>query len=322
MPNQVVYADTFFRSSLARDRILEEGSTMAAKVETRTVPASDGRDLCVETAGVDSGTPVLVQHGAPGSRLLYGPWIADAERQGIRLISYDRPGYGGSSPAPGHRVADGAADVRVIAEALGVDQMAVWGYSGGGPYALACAALLPDLVVAVATVGSLAPYGAPGFDYFAGMGDLNIEDTRLYFSDPDAARKQTREARDQMLEATPEQGTEGLATLLSPVDAAQLTGEFAEWLRGSTHEGLAPGDQGWWDDGAAHLAPWGFELETISVSVKVWHGRHDRFVPFQHGQWLAEHVPGAESVLSDDDGHLTLLAGKVGDVHTWLLDHF
>lgn len=265
---------------------------------------------------------MLVQGGSPSSRHLYGPWIADADRQGIRLISYDRPGYGGSSPAPDHSVADGAADVRAIAEALGVDQMAVWGYSGGGPYALACAALLPDLVVAVATIGSIAPYGAPGLDYFAGMGELNVEETRLYFSDPDAARKSSREARDQMLEATPQQDTEILRTLLSPVDAAELTGEFADWLRRSTHDGLAPGDQGWWDDGVAHLSPWGFDLGTIRVPVKVWHGRHDRFVPFQHGQWLSEHVYGAESELSDDDGHLTLLAAKVGDVHTWLLDHF
>ncbi|HUY24460.1 MAG TPA: alpha/beta fold hydrolase, partial [Candidatus Saccharimonadales bacterium] len=227
---------------------------MAANVETKTVPASDGRDLCIETAGVESGKTVLVQGGSPSSRHLYGPWIADADRQGIRLISYDRPGYGHSSPAPAHTVADAAADVRSIAKALGVDQLAVWGYSGGGPYALACAALLPDLVVAAATVGSIAPYGAPGLDYFTGMGDLNVEEISRYFSDPVAARKRGREARDQMLEATAEQEAEILRTLLSAVDAAQLSGEFGEWLRRSTHDGLAPGDQGWWDDGVAHLS--------------------------------------------------------------------
>jgi pimeloyl-ACP methyl ester carboxylesterase len=301
---------------------LEEESILAANVETRTIPASDGRELCVEIAGVVSGKTLLVQGGSPNSRHLYGPWIADAERHGIRLISYDRPGYGGSTPAPSHSVADGAADVRAIAEAFGVDRMAVWGYSGGGPYALACAALLADLVVAVATVGSIAPYEAPGLDYFAGMGDLNVDDIRLYLSDPEASRKQSREARVQMLEATQEQVTEMMRTLLSPVDAAELTGEFAEWLRRSAHDGLAPGDQGWWDDQVAHLSHWGFDLDTTSVPVKVWHGRHDQFVPFQHGQWLAEHVPGAESELSDDDGHLTLLATKVGDVHNWLLDRF
>ena len=308
-------------SSLARDRMLEEDSTIAANVETTTVVGSNGRELRLEITGIPSGKPVLVHGGTPNSRHLYGPWVADACRQDIRLISYDRPGYGGSTANPGHTVSDCVEDVEAITKKLGIDRLAVWGYSGGGPYALACASLLPDLVVAVATVGSVAPYGAPGLDYFAGMGDLNVEGTMLYFSDPDAARTKSREDRDEMLKATPEQVMEILSTLLSPVDAAELTGEFAEWLRRSTHDGLAPGDQGWWDDGVAHLSPWGFNLGTISVPVKVWHGRHDRFVPFQHGQWLAEHVSGAESELSDDDGHLTLLATKVGDVHTWLLDY-
>jgi pimeloyl-ACP methyl ester carboxylesterase len=113
-----------------------------------------------------------------------------------------------------------------------------------------------------------------------------------------------------------------LKTLLSPEDAAVLTAEVAKHLDRQAHDGLAPGDQGWWDDGVAHMSPWGFDLKSIRVPVKVWHGRKDRFVPFQHGQWLAEHIPGAESELSDDDGHLTLIFGKFGDVHEWLVRHF
>ena len=123
------------------------------------------------------------------SRHLYGEWIADAEKKGIRLICYDRPGYGGSTAYPGYTVASGAQDVRAIAEALGHDRLGIWGISGGGPYALACAALLPDLAVAVAAVASLAPYGIEGFDYFAGMGESNVEDFKLFFSDPEASRR-------------------------------------------------------------------------------------------------------------------------------------
>lgn len=130
---------------------------MSMAVETTTVRAPDGRELRVEAAGLNSGKPVLVHGGTPNSRQLYGPWVADATRQGFRLISYDRPGYGGSTPVPGHTVADPVVDVQAIREALGIDRLAVWGYSGGGPYALACAGLLPDLVVAVATVGLVAP---------------------------------------------------------------------------------------------------------------------------------------------------------------------
>jgi len=258
----------------------------------------------------------------PGSSLLFGPWLEDAAARGIRLVSYDRPGYGESSPHPGHSVADCAADVEAIAAALDVDRIAVWGTSGGGPYALACAAMLPELVVATALLASVAPWDAPGLDFFAGMGQDNIDDIKLYFADPGAARKKSVQDRDDVLATTAEQLVDALASLLSEPDAAVLTGEFAEWLLRAEQAGLAPGDQGWWDDGAAELSPWGFDPESTRVPVKVWHGRQDRFVPFVHGQWLADHIPGAESELNDTDGHLTLVLERIGDVHEWLANHF
>ena len=116
----------------------------------RTVQTSDGRVLAVEEAGDPAGRPVLVQRGTPGSRLLYGPHALDAAERGLRLIRYDRPGYGGSSPQPGRTVADCVADVRAICADLGIERLAMWGASGGGPHVLACAALLPDLVAAAA----------------------------------------------------------------------------------------------------------------------------------------------------------------------------
>ena len=111
-----------------------------------------------------------------------------------------------------------------------------------------------------------------------------------------------------------------MASLLSPIDAAALTHELAAFLVASFKLGLEPGDQGWWDDGASHLAPWGFELEAIRVPVQLWHGVHDQFVPFQHGQWLAEHIPGVHAHLTETDGHLTLF-NRVPEVHEWLLTH-
>jgi pimeloyl-ACP methyl ester carboxylesterase len=294
---------------------------VSSGVETRTVPAGRGRELCVEMAGEPDGKPVLIHPGEPMSRRLYGGWIADAEKKGIRLISYDRPGYGGSTAHPGYTVASGADDVRAIAEALGYDRIAIWGISGGGPYALACAALLPDVAVAVGAVASLAPYGIEGFDYFAGMGESNVESFKLYFSDPEASRLDLREGRQEILAATPEQFAEQLESLLSPADAEVLTGDLAEWLTETHKIALSPGDQGWWDDGAAHLSSWGFDLRDIRVPVKIWHGRQDRFVPVQHGQWLAASVPGAEADISDRDGHLTMI-GRAGEFHDWLLQHF
>ena len=293
---------------------------MSSAVGTRTISVGQGRDVCLEMAGDPRGNPILVHNGTPNSRHLYGRWIADAAEKGIHLISYDRPGYGGSTADPGHTVASGAQDVRAIAEALGLDRLGIWGISGGGPYALGCAALLPDMAVAVAVVASPAPHGKEGFDYFAGMGELNAEDARLFFSDPEAARRKAHQDWEEFVAATPEQLAEGIKSLLSPVDAQALTGELARWLADSAHDGLAAGDQGWWDDGVSHLTGWGFDLQDIQVPVKIWHGRQDRFVPVQHGQWLAANVPGAAADISDD-GHLSLIA-RIGEIHDWLLQYF
>jgi pimeloyl-ACP methyl ester carboxylesterase len=293
---------------------------VSTEVETVTIPVGHGREICVEMAGDPGGTPILVHYGSPNSRHLYRPWVADAAAKGVRLLCYDRPGYGGSTADPGRSVASGAADVRAIAEALGHDRLRIWGISGGGPYALACAALLPDITVAVSSVASLAPYDAAGLDYFAGMGELNAEDIKLFFSDPAAARRSHHENWEEARAATPEQLAEIMTSVLSPVDAAALTGELAEWMASSTRDGLAAGDQGWWDDGVAELTSWGFDLRDIGVPVKIWHGRQDRMVPVQHGEWLAANVPGAEADISDRDGHVTMI-GRIGEIHDWLLGH-
>lgn len=98
--------------------------------------------------------------------------------------------------------------------------------------------------------------------------------------------------------------------------------ELAEHLVLSTRDGLAPGDDGWWDDSWAMIQPWGFRVEDIRLPLMLWHGRQDQFVPFQHGQWLAARIPGIEAHLSDEDGHLTLIQRRIPEVHEWLLKHF
>jgi pimeloyl-ACP methyl ester carboxylesterase len=292
---------------------------MSAMAEHQVV-TGDGRTLQVLERGDPNGHPVLVHNGTPNSRLMFDPDVARAERQGIRLISYDRPGYGGSTRHPGRTVADCAADVRAIATALGIDQLAVWGISGGGPHAIACAALLPDLVPAVGVLASGAPWEAEGLDYFAGMGELNADDIRLMLEDPAAARAKCESDRMDLLEVTPSGLLEVLKTLLAPVDAQELNGELAQYMIDSGRSGLAPGADGWWDDELAFLAPWGFELESIRTPVLLLHGRYDRFVPFAHGEWLARHIPGVQAELSEDDGHLTLTRRHLDQVHAWLLE--
>lgn len=284
------------------------------------VKTPDGRVLQVLERGIPDGRPVLVHNGTPNSRLLFDPTVEDAERQGIRLISYDRPGYGGSSRQAGRTVADCANDVRAIAAALGLDRLAVWGISGGGPHALACAALLPDLVPAVGVLASIAPWEAEGLDYFADMGEMNVEDMQLLLNDPAAAREKCERERLEMLPMGPEQLHEYLKTLLSPADAAVLTGAFAEFLVDATRSGMATTSDGWWDDDVAFMEPWGFDFDSIKTPVLLRHGRQDRFVPYGHGEWLARHIPGVQAELTEDDGHLTQLVRHIDHVHEWLLE--
>jgi pimeloyl-ACP methyl ester carboxylesterase len=286
----------------------------------QTVIGSGGRALRVAEYGDLNGHPVLVHHGTPASRLLSDSDVDKAQGQGIRLISYDRPGYGGSDRQPGRAVADCAADVQTIAEALGIDRLAVWGISGGGPHAIACAALLPDLVPAVAVLASPAPWGAEGLDYFAGMGELNVDDTLLQLQDKPAARAKVDAEREEMLHTDPAQFADMMRTLLGPADDAVFTGELAEFMVTTTRVALAPGADGWWDDGEAELVSWGFELDVIRTPVLLWHGRQDKFVPIAHGQWLADHIPGVEAHLSDDDGHLTLTENHLEEIHAWLVE--
>jgi pimeloyl-ACP methyl ester carboxylesterase len=276
----------------------------------------------VQEGGRRDGYPVLVHAGSPSSRQMYGPHLRDALRRGIRLFSYDRPGYGGSDAQPGRLVADCAADVTAIVDALGIERFAVWGISAGGAHALACASLLSDRVVATASLASPAPYDAPGLDHFAGMGDDNVEGARLMLTDPIAARAKFAEQREALLASTAADLLATYPTLLSPPDAASLTGELAEYYARRDKDSLAPGIEGWWDDSWALMQPWGFALEGIRGRIVLWHGRQDRFVPFQHGEWLAERIAAAHLHLTDEDGHLTLFEHRVPAVHDWLLDQF
>jgi pimeloyl-ACP methyl ester carboxylesterase len=291
-------------------------------VSDRLIRTADGRSLMVQEGGDPAGRAVMVHLGTPSSRILFRPHLRDAADRGIRLIAYDRPGYGGSSPHPGRSVADCATDVRAIVDALGIERFAVWGISGGGPHALACASVLSDRVVAAATLASPAPFDADDLDWFAGAGQENIDDDRLTLSDPAAARAKMEDDRRGLLEATAAELVANHDTLFSPVDAAALTPELVEYFISRWQDGLTPGIEGWWDDSIAHLKPWGFSPEAIRAPILVCHGRQDRMVPFQHGQWLASHLPDAHARLSDADGHLTLLQHRVPAVHAWLLEHF
>jgi pimeloyl-ACP methyl ester carboxylesterase len=283
---------------------------------------ADGRALTVRDGGDPDGVPVLCFSGTPGSSLLYEPHVRDAEEKGIRLFSYDRPGYGGSTRNKGRNVADCAGDVTAVCDALGVDRFCVWGISGGGPHALATAALLPDRVAAAAALAPVAPFDAEGLDFYAGMGEQNIEEIGAVLEGEEAHLAVLERDRAQLLAASPEQLVEVLKTLLGPADLKVLTGRIAAFLLESARAGIEQGLDGWFDDDVAFTRPWGFDLASIRVPVLHWQGEQDKFVPLGHGVWLSKHIPGVESHLSPEDGHITLTERRMPEVHAWLLERF
>jgi pimeloyl-ACP methyl ester carboxylesterase len=288
----------------------------------RTVSTPDGRELRILEAGDPTGPVVIVHHGSPGSRVLYRPWAEDAAERGLRLIGFDRPGYGGSTAHPGRRIADAAGDVEAIVDALGIDAFLAWGISGGGPHALACGALLGDRVKAVATLASFAPYAAEGLDWFAGMGSYNVEEFGLALEGRKALRPLVTRNVGELLQPEQAASVEALGSILSPVDAAVVTGDAADFFYGAgLRVGIEAAVEGLIDDDLAFVQPWGFDVRQIQAPVLVWHGAQDWMIPFAHGEWLASKLPTAEARLIPEEGHLTLAVRRVGETHAWLLSH-
>ena len=288
----------------------------------RSVKTPDGRTLTVREGGDPDGVPVLAQNGTPGSSLLHEAHLRDAEEKGIRLFSYDRPGYGGSSRHEGRSVADCASDIAAVCDALGVDRLCTWGISGGGPHALAAAALLPDRIAAAAVLAPAAPFDAEGLDFYEGMGESNIEDFKSVLAGADEHLAAVERNRAQVLAATPEELVDVWSTILGPADVAVLDGEVAAFILDTIRAGIESSWTGWFDDEEAFMRPWGFELSSIRVPVLHWQGEQDKMVPFGHGVWLSKHIPDVESHLTAEDGHLTLYERRLPEVHAWLLERY
>jgi pimeloyl-ACP methyl ester carboxylesterase len=272
------------------------------------------RLLEVEVSGPDDGRAVVFHSGTPGSGTLFDATVEAGASRGLRHIAYSRPGYAGSDRHAGRSVADCAADVVAIVDALGVREFFTVGASGGGPHALACAALLGERVLGVATIGGVAPFDAPGLDWVAGMGQENLDEFAAAQAGTEELRAYLERERGEILEASGADIHATLDSLLSDVDRRALSGAYAEHLALSMRTGLAPGVWGWLDDDIAALHDWGFDLRAIERPVTIWQGRQDLFVPFAHGQWLVDNVPRAQPRLLDDHGHLSIALDRYGDV--------
>jgi pimeloyl-ACP methyl ester carboxylesterase len=273
-----------------------------------------GRRLDVELSGPDEGRPLIFHNGTPSAGGMFAPLVAHGAERGVRHIAYSRPGYCDSERDAGRTVADCARDVAAIADGLGIERFLTVGVSGGGPHALACAALLPERTMAAATLAGVAPVNAQGLDWLAGMGEENVEEFGAASAGEEQLSSYLQAERAAMLQSSAANLHAALGDLLSDVDREVLSGEFAEYLATSVKAALEHGIAGWLDDDLAFFADWGFDLGAIAVPVTIWQGEQDRFVPSAHGRWLAEHVQGAKARLLAEHGHLSLTVGSYGRV--------
>jgi pimeloyl-ACP methyl ester carboxylesterase len=258
----------------------------------RDVSTPDGRVVHAYDTE-DPGVPVFWHHGTPNIGAPPVPLFADARRLGLRWVSYDRPGYGGSPARPGRDIGSAAADVTAVADALGLDRFAVVGHSGGGPHALACAVLLDDRVLAAVSLAGLAPYNADGLDWYAGMA-----------ASGQGALQAAAMGRDEKI------AYEETAAPYDPEftdrDQATLAGEWG-WLGTVVNAAMAGGPDGAIDDDVAYVNPWGFDVTEAGRPILLAHGGRDRVVPSSHTEWLARRCRPAELLLSTQDGHISIL---------------
>ena len=269
----------------------------------------DGRRLDIRVSG-PAGVPLVFHHGTPGAATPVRAIEQAAHARGLRLVTASRPGYGDSSRQPGRTVADAADDTAAVLAAIGAERCLVAGWSGGGPHALACGARL-GAAAAVLVIAGVAPYGAAGLDWMAGMGTDNITEFSAALEGEGELRAYLQREGAPLANISADDIVSSLDTLLPDVDRAVLTGEFGEDLAAGFREAVRVGVDGWLDDDLAFARPWGFSLDEISVPVMIWQGSADLMVPFAHGQWLASRLPGASVHLEEGEGHLSVGLGAL-----------
>lgn len=269
-----------------------------------------GRRLGFAEFGPAGGRPLLWFHGTPGARRQIAPQARElAHERDVRIVSVERPGVGESTPHAYEALVDFADDIERLCDALGIARFGIAGLSGGGPYALACAHELPARVVAVAVLGGVAP--AVGPDAADGGANALIRTLAPWLY-------RVRQPVGGMLR--------GLVRLLEP---------FADFAVDVFARQMPPGDQRLFEDaamrrmfqedlilGSRHYMqaipldlalfarPWGFALGDIGVPVYLWYGDSDPIVPVQHGEHLAQRIPGAELRIRRGEGHLGGLAAS------------
>ena len=283
-------------------------------VDAHLVVTPDGRTLEVATVGRPEGDTIFFHHGTPGSVALIAFFAEVAQRAELFVVSMSRPGYGHSSRLEGRTVSSVVSDVTTVLDFLGRASYLSVGWSGGGPHALACAALDAPRCRAAWSLAGVAPMDAD-FDWTAGMGAENLEEFALATEGGVRYEEFMARTGEEFSGATPDNIVELFGSLLPPVDLASLADADVRLnLANSARHAFANGWYGFYDDDRAFFAPWGFDPTAIEVPVAVWYGDQDLMVPPSHGAWLASKLATAVPTNFTLEGHLSLVTNHLEDL--------
>jgi len=283
------------------------------------IAVGEDRRIGFAEFGDPQGRAVFWLHGTPGARRQI-PMEARvfAEQRSIRLIGVDRPGIGSSTPFQYENVLAFAVDMATIADTLGIDKMAVVGLSGGGPYALACAAAMPERIVAAGVLGGVAPTVGP--DAIGGglmaLGTLAAPVIQI----AGGPIRLAASTLIRLIRPVAEPAVYLYAAISPEADRKMLVRpEFKamfldDLLNGSRKQLAAP-----FADIVVFARDWGFRLDEVKVPVRWWHGDRDHIVPFAHGQHVVSGLPDAELHQLPGESHLAGL-GRAEDILSTMLD--
>jgi pimeloyl-ACP methyl ester carboxylesterase len=287
---------------------------------TRLLTLPDGRDVDVFLGGDPDGFPLVMHHGTPSDATTFADWDQPCRAHQLRLVCASRPGYATSTRLPGRLVAQAAQDTADVLDLLGHGAFLTAGWSGGGPHALACAALLRQRCVAAATLAGVGPYGVPDLDFLDGMGAENVEEFGAALAGEAALRDWFTQFGEPFRTVSGDDIVAAFGGLVPQVDKDVLTAGYADQMAAQTRRALEPGFDGWLDDDLAFTQDWGFDPAHITLPVSVWQGDLDLMVPFAHGHWFGRHLPTATKRLVPGHGHISLVTTYQDEILDDLLD--
>jgi pimeloyl-ACP methyl ester carboxylesterase len=261
---------------------------------------------------------VVFEYGTPGTRQLSQVLVQAAARAGCALLVVERPGYGTTTRRPGRRVVDVVDDLSAALDAVGWDRCAVWGGSGGAPHALAMAAQVPDRVLACASVVGLAPFDAPGLNWYEGMTPGNVEEFQAAAEGEHAYRPIVERLVDESMRSVERGGVQVVGDYQLPERDRQglLARQQEDGYLARMEATYRHGVDGWIDDCIALTRSWGFELDAITVPTSIWYGPDDVLAGPDHHRFLKSAIPSAMQ-FQLAGGHL-LEAGDLAAIFGWL----